>query len=233
VQHTKYDELKNLIGDLSEKLMANTRMMKSTLTLMKDFDHRIDAMKQVLVASGATTAEAYDEICDELRGLRLKGDAEPIELGDIVWVSYEAKIADNIVAKEDALPIRVGSGTINFESALIGHFSGEKAIKFDFVLPDGPQKDKEVNFLIGITRVKTMIKKEEEIVDEFDQPAGSGDAGTGNADPQPSDQGDGSGNQERGDSKLTVVPSEPSNNSVPSQPSDQPSVASDGSAQSN
>lgn len=203
--------MKTQIQGISEKMLAQHRMTKSLLTLLKDFDHRLESLKKILIRADACTEAEFEEYADELRGLRLKTAGQPIAVGDVVWVAYRASIdGGGDVAGEDNIPIRVGSGSIVFEPGLVGHFTGEEGVKYYNTIKEGPNKGKQVCFEINIGKVKTLINPDKE-EEELDGPVESELGGRPEVEDaegrdQPVDPGSGSGNEERSERKLASVP---------------------------
>lgn len=183
MQQTKYDELKKENEVLAKKIAGQHRLAQSSLVLLKNIDARIEAIKDLSVEAGLYTEDQYQDKVDEKLGLRKKADNETIELADVVWVSYTAEVEGvSEKQKEENLPVRVGSGAVMFESALLGKKCNDKGIVFDGVWkennPSEPLKpiEHKVKFTIDIQRVKARRKDDNGngISDDIDRADGVG-----------------------------------------------------------
>jgi len=165
MEHNKYKELKDKLNIVSEKLDSQHRIINGTMLVFQDADVQMQTIKDFLIERGVMTEAEYNERVDIRRGLRIMGPEDKIKNGDIAWVSYIAKIDGEIIASDD-LPVRVGSGAINFEHDLLGKSVGEVVDVSHTVTEEGPINGKSVNFIITINKAKTKIVNEEEIVNE-------------------------------------------------------------------
>jgi hypothetical protein len=171
MEHNKYKELKGELARLEGKFTEQSKLMNGSLLVFKDLDSQVQTLKDFLIESKIMTEEQYNERVDARRGLRLLGPSDVISVGDIVWVDYKASIEGVEVGADAGLPIRVGSGAINFELALCGHSVGETVGHSSVIQEEGEFKGKEVLFEIKINKAKTKI------VEEKQDATGAGDTG--------------------------------------------------------
>lgn len=162
MQHTKYKELKDEIDGLKEKIVAQHRLGQSTLLLLKNYDARIVALTDLCSAAGVFTLDKFEEQADGLLGLRTRAIGEQVKTGDTVWVSYTALTEGDTDPATDTIPVRLGSGAIIFEPALMGKAVGDKDIGFEAAYGQGENLGKKVLFNITINKAKTRIKVEAE-----------------------------------------------------------------------
>lgn len=159
MQQQKYMELKNNVvalqkafGEIAEKVTSQHRLMQSTITLCKNFDTRIDILKDIIVTKGLSTEDALEDLMDYKTGFRRRTGEEEIQNGDVVWVSYEA-LQEGETGKviEEGFPVRVGSNAIMFEPALLGKKEGEETTY------SGEWEGKKVTFTIKILKAKARL----------------------------------------------------------------------------
>lgn len=159
MQEQSYVELKNNVmalqkafGEIAEKVTSQHRLMQSTITLCKNFDTRIDILKDVIVSKGLSTDVALEDLMDTKTGFRRRGADEEIQNGDVVWVSYEAtQEGETEKIVEEGFPVRVGSNAIMFEPALMGKREGDE------VAYSGEYEGKQVSFSIKVLKVKARV----------------------------------------------------------------------------
>lgn len=152
---------KKSIGDLDTKVKEQHKMLNSSLLVFKDIDSQVQTLKEFLIASGMFTELEYDQRVDARRGLQLLKAEDEIKVGDIVWVDYIAYIGGDKVGEDAGLPLRIGSGAINFELALVGHKIGETVKAEHLIQEEGEWKGKQVDFTIIINKAKTKILGED------------------------------------------------------------------------
>lgn len=160
----QYTELKNnmvalqkAFGEIAEKVTSQHKLMQSTITLCKNFDTRIDILKDVIISKGLSTDDALEGIMDEKTGFRRRGPDEEIQNGDVVWVSYEAtQEGEDAKIVEEGFPVRVGSNAIMFEAVLLGKKEGETTSY------SGEYDGKQVSFSIKVIKVKARVGGEEQ-----------------------------------------------------------------------
>ena len=176
---TKAKELDQRISLIEEFLKTvdaraqqQHQLLQSILVLMKNYDARLMTLQKISFQHELSNEEDFSDRVDNLLGLRRKGPEEKIEAGDVVWVKYEALIGDKKEV-EQSLPIRIGSGSVVFENALIGKGTEEKGVEFVATLKDGKG---DVKFLIDVLKVK--VKMPENTGEVKNEP--TGDNGSGN-----------------------------------------------------
>jgi len=133
----------------------------SLFLFSKEVDVKIETLTDLLVEQGVLHQDRIEELSDKKHKVRAKKDDEEITRGDIVWVNYNAKLDGEVEAIQEVdLPIRVGSGAIAFETALIGKTANScVTFKDEFRDKKYPQwVGKEVLFEIEIVKVKTNIE---------------------------------------------------------------------------
>jgi hypothetical protein len=150
---------------LEGQISAQDRLMRGSMLVLRDYDAQLNSMKDMLIASGAFTEEAYYANTDKRRGLRLLESGDIIKAGDIVWVKYAATVvvegAVQTVAEDAELPVRVGSGAISFEVALVGKTLGQSVDFTTQIQDEGPLKNQDITFNITILKAKTKIAEEQ------------------------------------------------------------------------
>ena len=179
MEHNKYKELKDLHEALvkrhetvNERTQTQHKLLQSILVLMKNYDARMLTLQRAAFASNLITEEAFTEEVDNHLGLRKRTDDEPIEVGDVVWVKYTAT-HDGKSETEDNLPLRIGSGSVVFEQALVGLPANAQGVEFTATM----KEDKgEVKFVIDVLKVKVkMPEATEGAIDGADQGKPTGD----------------------------------------------------------
>jgi hypothetical protein len=149
---------------LEGKVDAQDRLLRGSMLVLRDYDAQLNSMKDLLIEAKFFTEETYYANTDKRRGLRLIEAGEQIKAGDIAWVKYVATtvIEDAVqtIAEDAELPVRVGSGAISFETALVGKTIGQ-AVNFTTQIQDeGPLKGKDITFDITVLKAKTKIVEE-------------------------------------------------------------------------
>lgn len=148
----------NELDMVKQKVIAQHRLGQSTMVLIKHMDSKFEALKELLIRKGVFTNDEFQQAVDTNIGLRLRSDDEMIEAGDIVWASYIGNIeGTKETFKEDLMPIRVGTGAVIFEAALIGMTPNTPDVKFTATFKKGPNAGKKINFTINIDKVKTGV----------------------------------------------------------------------------
>lgn len=156
---SKYDVLAQNVGLLRERMIAQHRLLRSTLLSLRNLDARHEAMRKVLVEKGLMTVEEYNTVVDANLGLRLRGADELIQKGDVVWVSYVGEVdGEDEKIEQTNMPIRVGSNSIVFEEALVGHPPHVKGVPYEATYNVGSMKGKKIKFTIDIHQVKQNMK---------------------------------------------------------------------------
>lgn len=196
-----YERLALQVKKLTEDSHHHRTLQKSILTLLRNFDSKLETMKHFMIRAGHFTEQEYCDVIDEKLGLRVRDADEVIVPGDIVYAKYHATVKETGESYSDPeLPVRVGTGAVIFEEALIGKYAGAKGIEYEatFKEDEGEMGGKHVSFVIDVLRVKTTSLKGE--------PGESGSAGesgidgndTGDAEAQESvpPDAEGLGNEE-------------------------------------
>lgn len=202
-------ELKELaikVEQIRQKVVAQHRLGQSTLLLLKNYDARIVTLTHLCAEAGIFTLEKFEEEADKKLGLRLRAIGEEVQAGDTIWVKYTAINEGDPEVAVDEIPVRLGSGAIIFEPALIGKVVGQEGIKYEAALAQGPNAGKKVSFDITIVKAKTRIEgyrdefdlegEQEDGTDGADTGAGSGDSSTNEGEGKLSTQAGGSGHEE-------------------------------------
>jgi len=171
----KFNEMKEAVKPMmvamksyDEKHTAHYRMAKSLIAYMRDVDTKIYAVRNVFQSKYMDDVNIEVDVeWDRLRGLREKTDQEPIAVGDIVWVDYEAIIVDGPMKdqkfEESNLPVRIGSKALAFEEMLEKRFVGTTFTE-EKSFPKEEYKDwqyagNRIKFQIVIRKVKTSVPK--------------------------------------------------------------------------
>lgn len=165
MQQNKYQELKDLHEALvkrHETVDARTqsqhKLLQSILVLMKNYDARLLTLQKAAFSGNLITEDSFSEEVDNFLGLRRRESTETIEVGDVVWVKYTATF-NGKEETESNLPVRVGSGTVVFESALIGLPVNATGVEFTATMKD----DKgDVKFTIDVLKVKVKMAENTE-----------------------------------------------------------------------
>lgn len=155
---SKYDALTQQVSLLKERMIAQHRLLKSSLIALKNVDARFEALRKMLVDANTIDEQKYQTLIDANLGLRLRDESEKIIIGDVAWVSYTAIVdgeKETIVQKN--MPIRVGSQSVVFEEGLIGRQPHTKGVTYTAVYKNGKLKGKAINFTIDIHQVKQNI----------------------------------------------------------------------------
>jgi hypothetical protein len=160
MQQNKYQELKDMHEALvkrhetvADRTNTQHKLLQSILVLMKNYDARLLTLQRAAFASNLITEDAFSEEVDNHLGLRRRADDESIEVGDVVWVRYTAS-HNGKAESEENLPLRIGSGSVVFEQALIGLPASAKNVEFTATM----KEDKgEVKFTIDVLKVKVKM----------------------------------------------------------------------------
>jgi FKBP-type peptidyl-prolyl cis-trans isomerase 2 len=149
---------------LTGKVDAQERLIRGSMLVMQDYDHQLNAMKDLLFEGKTIDETTYNVQADKRRGLRLIDKGEKIAAGDIAWVRYTATAviegAVQTIAEDNELPVRVGSGAVNFEQALVNKTIGDEVQSTTTVQDEGPLKGQDITFNITVLKAKTKIKEE-------------------------------------------------------------------------
>jgi hypothetical protein len=160
------------VKDHTEKHVAQYKMIRSLIGYMRDVDTKIDAIRGVLESEvpldldGAEFGTKVDNKWDELRGLRMKTDQEPITKGDVVWVTYKAEVVDGekkgSTFEEEDFPVRVGSGSVAFEDMLENkflntQFKETKSFPKNEKYAGWEWAGNKIEFNIKVNKVKTSL----------------------------------------------------------------------------
>lgn len=158
--------------DTDAKVKEQHKMLNSSLLVFKDLDSQVQTLKGIMISAGLMTEAQYEEMVDLRRGLKLLKTGDKIAVGDIVWVDYVAYIGGDKVGADAGLPLRIGSGAINFELALVGHTIGDTVKAEHVVQEEGDWKGKQVDFTIIVQKAKTKIIGEEDATGTESGPTG-------------------------------------------------------------
>lgn len=158
--------------DTDAKVKEQHKMLNSSLLVFKDLDSQVQTLKEIMISAKLMTEAQYDEMVDLRRGLRLLKAGDKIAVGDIVWVDYVAYIGGDKVGADAGLPLRIGSGAINFELAIVGHSIGDTVKAEHLVQEEGDWKGKQVDFTIIVQKAKTKIIGEEDATGPESGPTG-------------------------------------------------------------
>lgn len=139
-----------------DRVMGQHRLLNSTIVLLKNYDARLQTIQELLVDNKIIDGAQFEMNTDAKLGLRLLGADETIKVGDVAWVEYEASIDGKVEAK-DVIPVRVGSGAVVFEPALIGKQPNTAGHSHDATYKEGELAGKTMNFKISIGKVKTKL----------------------------------------------------------------------------
>lgn len=152
---TQQKEIFELVKQNTEKLLREHRLQQSIMTLLKNYDARIEALKNIcLEASILKDDAAWEAKIDKVLELRIKTDEEKIEDADVVWVDYEAQQdGKSEIIKEVNFPVRVGSKAVMFEEALVGQPVNAQGVKYS-----GKHEGVDVVFTLNVQKVKTKIQ---------------------------------------------------------------------------
>lgn len=160
MDHNKYKELKGMVDDIHTKLDAQHKVVNGLMLIFQDSDAQVQTLKDFMIKANIMSEVDYNKQVDDRRGLRLMGATDVIAAGDTVWVDYVAHIDGTEVGADKGLPLRVGSGAVNFEPAVVGRHVGEILTHDHIVREEGEFKGKTVNFTITILKAKTKIAAE-------------------------------------------------------------------------
>jgi len=158
--------LKKRVKDLERKVDQTEKLAKIVVTYSKEVNLQVDAVVKLLSEKKVLTKEEHQKAFDSIRGLRVRGGLEKIEVGDTVWVSFVTTLPDKSEIKEDNFPIRVGANAVAFEDALIGklpnsNFTTHVAFPKDYFTKD--VAGHTLVFKVEIGKVKTKIDQEKEL----------------------------------------------------------------------
>jgi hypothetical protein len=147
---------------MDEKVQALHNMMNIFMPYFKEIEARITGLTEfVLEHRGMGSIDILEEFQDKARGMKRKLEGDMIVAGDVVWVEYETEVTgEGNKKKMSNVLVKMGSGTIAFEEALLGHCVGE-TVKYGRIFKDSKfaeWKDKAVNFTVTINKVKTSLK---------------------------------------------------------------------------
>jgi len=214
MEQSKYKELFGMIkgtqAALESKIQKQERIINSMMVVIKDYDSQVQVLKSMLFSQSILDKVEYETSVDMRRGLRIKSETELVEHGDVAWVDYHAETDNNetkkveVVGFENGMPIRVGSGAVAFEEALVGKKLGDTVQHIEKIKEEGPLKGKEVRFNIIIRRIKTKLKVKE-VEDGQGGDAGDGQPGADEPKAEPSVGLEGRGHQPDGHSEPVTI----------------------------
>jgi FKBP-type peptidyl-prolyl cis-trans isomerase (trigger factor) len=165
VKDAKAEILARLVKS-EDKILQQHTYISSTFTLLKNYEARLAAVQEILLEKALVTEDQMNEMIDTRIGLRLKADTEEIVKGDIAWVHYKAKIEGQEEEQEDTLPLRVGSGAVILEEAVIGKKPNTSGHVYENIIgkdpSNGDHAGKKMVFTFDILKVKTHIAPEGE-----------------------------------------------------------------------
>lgn len=146
-------------GDVYKKLESMANMQKQIFLFLGDIETRLEAMKTACIRGGIMTEASYEDIWNEIKGYRAKGEGEVIVNGDIVRADVACYHEGKKLFEDLDSSFRIGSGSIVIEGNLVGRSLGEHRFNYTY------QKDysvkgyagKTVNFHVVIKTIK--VKK--------------------------------------------------------------------------
>jgi FKBP-type peptidyl-prolyl cis-trans isomerase (trigger factor) len=151
------------IETLKEKVLTQHKFSKSSISMMSDFEAKIDAFIEVVKFYVPFSDREIEDKHDFLKGIERRGDEETIQDGDVVWINYEAEILGETNKefrgqKAQGWPCKVGTKTFYAEDQLVGQ-SCKSGTKFDYEMkmPEniGTEVDgKRLLFHVEIDKVK-------------------------------------------------------------------------------
>jgi len=159
-QKSPLEFLTDHVKRLGQKVNEQRRLGQSFFIFVKDLERKVDAAMGLLIERGLIKKEDYDKAVDVARGVVEKGPDDIIEKSDIVYVSYDAIVQETEEKlHEDKFPIRIGSGRIAFEGAIMGQKPNTE-VKYAVCFPPSETGNrfagKTVNFVIQIHEVKRV-----------------------------------------------------------------------------
>lgn len=157
-------QMKSRLREMEEKINATHKFMISNFSYLGDIETRIECLKKVMFDNNLVTPEAFDEMWDGVKGIRVKGEDELIVPGDFCRVTFRGvdKVTDEVLLEEENFPIRLGAKTLFIEEYLLGQKVGKRSFEFDHTYEDDYQSNlglagKTLAFRLHIDKVKTRI----------------------------------------------------------------------------
>jgi hypothetical protein len=158
LKHQSYVELKKDIGALTNIVGEQKRLIQSAHVLLKNYLARQEAVVEILTEKGVCTESELSGLVDKNLGLRERTLTEELQVGDVAWVNYVATITGTSERHSDTqLPIRVGSQTVVFDTALVGRKIIDGKFELKFPLTKGEHAGKEVVYEIDIVKAKVKV----------------------------------------------------------------------------
>ena len=151
--------------ELEERQKLQHKEIMSIFGFLGDTETRLEAFRAIGVRKGLFTDAEYEQLWDEIKGLRIKSPDELLEAGDSLRVTYEIKEGDTVLAEDKSFPVRLGTNSFLFEAEIIGKPCGLKDYKFSKAyptpFPNNPtMAGKTVHFTLTVDKVKTKIKRQ-------------------------------------------------------------------------
>ena len=154
-----------MIAELDERQRLQHKEIMSIFGFLGDTETRLEAFRAIGVRKGLFTDAEYEQLWDEIKGLRVKSPDELLEAGDSLRVTYVIKEGDTVLAEDKAFPMRLGTNSFLFEAEIIGKPCGLKDYSFEKAYPDPfpnnpAMAGKTVHFAITIDKVKTKTNRQ-------------------------------------------------------------------------
>lgn len=152
----EFKTIRAMVGQTMDRVQSQHKLLNSTMVLLKNYNARLETLQELLCDNKVLDGAQFEQLTDAKLGLRLLGAEETIKIGDVVWVEYEATI-DGKLEAQDIIPVRVGSGAVVFEPALIGKHPLSGGHKHEATYKEGELAGKTMVFDIKIGKVKTKL----------------------------------------------------------------------------
>lgn len=152
----EFKTIRAMMGQTMDRVQSQHQLLNSTMVLLKNYNARLESLQELLIENKSLDGAQFEMVTDAKLGLRLLDATETIKVGDVVWVEYEASI-DGKVEATDVIPVRVGSGAVVFEPALIGKHPLSEGHTHEAVYKQGELAGKTMIFNIKIGKVKTRL----------------------------------------------------------------------------
>ncbi len=150
------------IAEIERKQELQHKEIMQVFGFLGDIETRLEAMKTLNIRAGLFTDQAYEELWDEIKGLRAKGPDEPLEAGDFISLTYKVTSAEGQeLASDRNFPVRLGAGSLMFEGELLGKTRSQLqdhsfSQTYTDPYPANPElAGKTVTFQVTVAKVKS------------------------------------------------------------------------------
>ena len=127
IMHENLKELSQGQSDLLKRVYQQNKAIKSFITVMNQFDTKVQSLLDVLVSKDLLTEREFEDEFDNQSGWRRREAGELIVDGDVCWVDYKVTMEGSPDTQMvENVPVKVGAGALSFEKDIVGKTVGSK-----------------------------------------------------------------------------------------------------------